>query len=406
MKICTISALYPPDVIGGAEMVAAAMDKMLFNAGHDVGVLTVENVGREALYDTPLTPVKITRVAMPRPYSPLDYADQSAWKKLVWHMQDHIDGRNFKIWDAFLSEGKPDLALVHVTQGLGFNGLAALAKHDIPTLYVLHDLSLACYKTNMFTKGHNCVTQCLPCRGSSQVKASYLNKIPRLGFVSPSQVNLDRVLSTAPLRPRPSRVILNPISYPKPKPCARASDRGLEILYAGQISKSKGIEFLLECVSTLPPEHRFHLTVLGDGPDLQHLLSRYGKDERMTFAGKVSLQDVADTMAVSDVQCVPSLWAENSPGAAIQALTQGLPVFGSKNGGIPALVGDRETGRLLPAEDKLAWQSALMEVLDNPSLLKSWAQKASRNAHRFEPQHLFSEYLTFIDEIMNMPQNV
>lgn len=122
----------------------------------------------------------------------------------------------------------------------------------------------------------------------------------------------------------------------------------------------------------------------------------YGQAPWCRFTGHVSEQEVSDQMAKSDVLCVPSLWAENSPGVVVHALSQGLPVIGSNKGGIPELVRDGITGRLVEAGDEQAWNSAIRSVLAKPSHLNEWRTKALSRAHEFNPEYLVEKYEEFL----------
>jgi glycosyltransferase involved in cell wall biosynthesis len=79
-------------------------------------------------------------------------------------------------------------------------------------------------------------------------------------------------------------------------------------------------------------------------------------------------QDISNIMVNSDILCIPSIWAENSPGVVIHALSLGLPVIGSDKAGIPELVEDGKNGLLVPPGDMLAWQVALERILDPGAL--------------------------------------
>jgi glycosyltransferase involved in cell wall biosynthesis len=65
-------------------------------------------------------------------------------------------------------------------------------------------------------------------------------------------------------------------------------------------------------------------------------------------------------MRRADFLVLPSLW-ENAPLAAIEALACGLPVVGSRVGGIPEIVGER-AGLLVPPGDPDALAAAIREM--------------------------------------------
>lgn len=400
MKIAAFCALYPPHVIGGAEISAFNLAAHLVRRGHHVHVLSTRIEGTTDHEE--MSSISIERVPMPRGYTLFEVDGQPAWKKMLWHAQDHLDPRNRTIWGAFLDRVRPDAALVHIPQGLGFNGLLELARRDIPTVAVLHDLSYVCYKTTMFRDGRTCEKPCLLCGLSARLKAHYLTRIPRLGLVSPSLANLRRVQSFLPVADRPARVILNPNTYPRPEGTPSRPLRP-RFLYVGQISRAKGVEFLLMLARELGAEQPMELVIVGAGPALDDLRSRFGDLPWVTFTGKVPLQEVANQMGVADVLCTPSIWPDNSPGVIVHALQLGLPVLGSAVGGIGELVEDDRNGLLLPPEQPDAWRAAMRRVIESPETVARWREGALASASRMAPEQSVDTYESFLNEVAAQP---
>jgi glycosyltransferase involved in cell wall biosynthesis len=70
----------------------------------------------------------------------------------------------------------------------------------------------------------------------------------------------------------------------------------------------------------------------------------------------------APYLAAADLVVVPSLW-ESLPYAVLDAMAVGLPVLATAVGGVPELVRDGTTGRLVPPSDDAALAEALAELL-------------------------------------------
>ncbi|MCO5068217.1 MAG: glycosyltransferase [Kiritimatiellae bacterium] len=86
--------------------------------------------------------------------------------------------------------------------------------------------------------------------------------------------------------------------------------------------------------------------------------------------------------AAADVVAVPSR-EDNLPNVMLEALACGVPVVGSRIGGIPDAVRPEETGWLADSEDIESWvvglESALKAVRDNPV---SWRGRTRSVAER------------------------
>lgn len=400
MKILSISSLFPPNVIGGAEISAFNLAVKLCEFGHDVHVLTA-STSAESNFEYFNDKLKVISRKMPRSYQAFEFLNQPAWKKIFWHAQDMWDPRNISMIQKVLDSINPDVVLVHLIPGLGYNILKEISRRNIPIVYFLHDLGLACVKMSMYRGGRNCEGQCIECKITSFFKSNWLMSNKRVGFCSPSQANLDKLLEYFDVKDFPAVSILNANTYP-PATIDRAKSENVRFLYVGRIHKTKGVDFVIKVLSAIVNRFKFSLTILGDGPELDFLKGQYEKCEWIKFEGKVSQAEVSNFMINADCLLIPSLWAENSPGVVIQALGLGLPCIGSNIGGIPELIQNEENGRLLPVGDSNSWSECLIRVLQDPRYLEEWRINAKKYAGRFESNAIARRLEDFIAKVVNI----
>jgi glycosyltransferase involved in cell wall biosynthesis len=403
MRILILSPLFPPHAQGGAELSAQGLACWLTGRGHDVAVLTAAKTADDVVFDERRDGLRLFRLPFPRPYSiHRQGRGVSNWLKPLWHLQDHGDPRNAWMLERVLDAVRPDMVTLHSLVGLGHNIVAPLAARDIPTLYVLPDLALACLRATMFRRGHACERRCVECRISSAFKQAALRRVPRLGFVSPSQANLDRLRATGALNGRPARVIANVNAYPAPRRPRRPS-AALRFVYVGRLDAPKGVDCLLQAARAAHEQAAFTLTIVGAGGEETRLRRAFGDRDWLEFTGWLPLQEAVEAIHAADALCLPSLWPENLPGAAVIALRHGAPILASATGGLPELVRDGVDGRLLPPGDVSAWRDALIELAREPHRLAAMRRAARDSSRRFEPDRLGEDYLAFMDEIRNRP---
>ncbi|MBR0851322.1 glycosyltransferase family 4 protein [Bradyrhizobium diazoefficiens] len=402
MRILLVAAFYPPHVQGGAELSAHSLAQWLRDQGHEVGVLTTSPVPADDLNGADVHGQKVWRRTMPRPYTVFEAAAKRGWQKPVWHLLDHFDPRNRAIVADVLDAFRPDIASVHIIQGIGYNAVLELAKRDVPTVFTLHDLSLACVRMAMFVNGSECRRLCRACSFSARVKMGFIRKIKRVGFVSPSAANLNKLLNLLPLRDYPAAHILNPNKYPAPT-VRHEPSATVRLLYVGRLHETKGVDVVLDALEPLAGQYDFTFTVVGTGPSADSLKQRCLNHKWVTFTGQVSMDEVANRMAGSDMLLIPSIWQENSPGVVIQALGESLPVMGSNKGGIPELVIEGENGVLVPPGNVEAWRAALKGILDDPARLAVLRDNARRRAHEFEQDTLGNKLISFFETVMRGP---
>lgn len=383
MRVVQLASLYPPKALGGAEVSARNLSELLASNGHEVLVVRAadqdEGPGIEQLADR----IRVARIVTPHLYPIFRFYEAPALKKPFWHLQDHFHSGARKAFGNLLDTFRPDLVNIHIVQGLGYPLLEEVAARHIPVNCVLPDLGLACIRMSMFKRGSDCTGHCAGCRLSSRYKLGLIRKQASISFVSPSRANLETLSRHFPVNGYPNAVILNPNTYPRPS-LEHSKSATLRLLYAGRIHESKGVEMLLEAVAMLARDHDVSLALAGRGQQEEELRARFGSEPWCRFLGFVSHAELADRMMESDLLCIPSIWAENSPGVVIQALGLGLPVIGSARGGIPELVRHGENGALVQDATPEAWRNALASILANPADLASWREAAASEAGRYD----------------------
>ncbi|MBB1250523.1 glycosyltransferase [Rhizobium sp. G21] len=404
MRVLLLTPLYPPYAQGGAELSAQGLARWLGDRGHEVAVLTAAKDAETECWDERRDGARIFRLPFPRPYSIHKQGrGVPRWLKPLWHLGDHCDPRNLRIMERVVDAVRPDVATLHSLVGLGHNIVAPLAARDIPTLYVLPDLALACLRATMFRLGRACEGRCLECRLSAAVKRAALRRLPRLGFVSPSQANLDRLAAAGAFDGRPTRVIANVNAYPAPRR-PRTASAAPRFTYVGRLDAPKGVECLLQAARAARQRAAFTLTIIGAGGEEARLRAAYGDCDWLEFTGWLPLDEAVEAIHQADALCLPSLWPENLPGAAVIALGNAAPVLASAIGGLPELVREGVDGRLLPPGDVAAWRDALIDLALHPERLASMRIAAGDKVRRFAPDRLGEDYLDFMSEIRARPQ--
>ncbi len=118
----------------------------------------------------------------------------------------------------------------------------------------------------------------------------------------------------------------------------------------------------------LLPDMPLRLAIVGDGPLLAPLRD---KVRALGLAGLVWMPgaraDIPDVMRGLDVYAISSI-AEGTPGSVLEAMASGLPVVGTRVGGVPDVIDDGATGQLVPPRDPQAMAEALARYLRSPGL--------------------------------------
>jgi glycosyltransferase involved in cell wall biosynthesis/predicted metal-dependent phosphoesterase TrpH len=139
----------------------------------------------------------------------------------------------------------------------------------------------------------------------------------------------------------------------------------INVLYAGRLSKEKGVELLADAfLEAHRQDPRLHLVLAGGGPEEELLRGRLG--DRATFLGWLSGNDLARVYASADVFLFASA-TETFGQVVLEAQASGLPVVAVDRGGPSCLIDHGETGLLAPPEVS-ALADAVVSLTTTPML--------------------------------------
>jgi len=114
------------------------------------------------------------------------------------------------------------------------------------------------------------------------------------------------------------------------------------IITVSRLVKKNGVEDIIKAAQDL----RFKLLIIGKGEQeeyLKDLTKKLNLEDNVLFLGEVSHKDLPQYLWISDVFVRPSL-SEGLGNAFLEAMAAGVPVIGTKVGGIPDFLREGETG--------------------------------------------------------------
>jgi glycosyltransferase involved in cell wall biosynthesis/predicted metal-dependent phosphoesterase TrpH len=151
----------------------------------------------------------------------------------------------------------------------------------------------------------------------------------------------------------------------------------LKVLYAGRLTREKGVDLLAESFERAhAADPRLHLLLAGGGPEEAELRSRLG--DRATFLGWLEGDELPRAYASADAFLFAST-TDTYGQVILEAAASGLPVVAVAEGGPAALVENRHTGLLCrPDPDHLA--GALLQLAASPALCRRLGTAAAVHA--------------------------
>ena len=141
------------------------------------------------------------------------------------------------------------------------------------------------------------------------------------------------------------------------------------VMNVGALVGHKGQTYLIEAMPLVMREvPDAHLVILGEG-ELRAPLERQVKELHLERAVRLPgfREDVLSLMKSADVFVMSSI-TEGLGSAVLDAMAMGLPVAGTRAGGIPEAVIHRETGLLVPPGEPKPLAAAIVRLLKDPAL--------------------------------------
>lgn len=131
-----------------------------------------------------------------------------------------------------------------------------------------------------------------------------------------------------------------------------------QIIFAGRLSKEKGIIELLEMFDKIPKD--VHLIIIGKGPEEKLVKEKIKKSENLHYMGYQSNENTLKLIKGSDLLVQPSL-AEGISSTILEAMACETPIIASKVGGNLELITDKKNGLLV--DPKKDFSSTVLDLL-------------------------------------------
>jgi glycosyltransferase involved in cell wall biosynthesis len=146
------------------------------------------------------------------------------------------------------------------------------------------------------------------------------------------------------------------------------------VMTVGRLVGWKGVQVGIEALSRLT-EKKVRYVIVGDGEyraELDRRARAESVEDRVIFTGAVDTKEMPDIYSVADVVLFPTIGDDDAfPNTLCEAMACGKPAIGTRKGGIPEGIEERETGFVVPARDAYAIVEALKVLICDPTLRES-----------------------------------
>jgi len=167
-------------------------------------------------------------------------------------------------------------------------------------------------------------------------------------------------------------------------------NNGFTVLFAGRLIPIKGVNLLAAIAREL--EH-IQFIFIGNGPlenTLKHLSNQLSN---LHFLGQVQNSNMPAYHSSADIFCIPSLYEEGLGRVAMEAISCGTPVIGSKRGGIPEALDNTISLLVEPTHENIRRSIELLyEDEDRLKKMRSFCRKYALEHYSKRNADLITKY--------------
>jgi glycosyltransferase involved in cell wall biosynthesis len=172
------------------------------------------------------------------------------------------------------------------------------------------------------------------------------------------------------------------------------------VLTVCRISPEKGLQYLIEAASTAImkiPNARFVIRAYSSETEykdtLLNLISIYNLQKHFKIIEEFSsYEEIPRYMAAADIFVLPSV-SEGLGIVVLEAMACGLPVIGTRVGGIPDMITDNYNGLLVEPKDAQGLAKAIIQVLSDEKMRQRLSYGALATTQRIQ-ENEFQSLLT------------
>lgn len=328
LKILIGCDTFAPDINGAARF-AERLAAGLVERGHDVHIVAPNIRYRRAQPQTEIIegqPMTTHRLPAVR-WLPHD------WLRFIWPWRSKHYAR--KVLDLV----QPDVVHIqsHIVIGRGLTriaqqrGIPVIATNHVMAENILDHTSMPMFVNKMVLKlawadAKRTFGMARAVTTPTRNAASFLERTIDITGVVPISCGIDR------------RNYL-PVIAPRDKN---------RILFVGRLTGEKKVDVVLHALAKLDPALDVHFDIAGGGDQrkaLEALSHELGLEDRVTFHGRVTDEQLRDLYSRSSVFAIASI-AELQSIVTMEAMASALPVVGANAVALPHLVHDGENGYL------------------------------------------------------------
>jgi glycosyltransferase involved in cell wall biosynthesis len=170
-----------------------------------------------------------------------------------------------------------------------------------------------------------------------------------------------------------------------------------QVLFAGRLSKEKGVKTLIEICKKLP--HDIHLIIIGDGPEVENLKKLESSQNNIHYLGSKNHQQTISLIKGSDVLVQPS-FSEGISTTILESMACKTVIVASNVGGNLELIQDQESGILVEPTNPEIFCEKIIELISDKLLRNKLSTLSYENVKKYDWNIIGKQYLELYNSLL------
>ncbi len=375
-RIMFLNVLFEPYIGGGAEIILKNLVKLTKEIGYDVSVVTLWN--RKYLKKDTIDDIDIYRLPIKNLYLPYGETRPPAVKRKIWHIIDIYNSFAKKELKNVIKKISPNIISVHNIAGFSISCFDVMTELNIPFIQVLHDSHFIC-PTSMFKNNKICEKQCFSCKIMRYPYKQKSNKATAV--VGVSKFILNKLLSYGYFNKVPIKKVIYNRSYGFSLPSNVSKNNNLITFgFIGTLAPNKGVELLLKYFSKIKKDNWILLIAGSGSKDYANYLKNKYNAKNINFLGTTKPENFFPQI---DATVVPSIYEDPLPSVVFESFYFGIPVLGSKFGGIPEMIIENINGKIFNPYNQNEFEHVLLDFASDINYWRSKKEDIINSSKKF-----------------------
>ncbi len=244
-----------------------------------------------------------------------------------------------------------------------------------------------------------------PSKFKSPIVNLFYPKVDAFIYVS-NHVKTEKLKQFPVLQKKKSKIIYNGTEVRLDNGSKTPKFRGQSVLCVGSLIKLKNVQVLIQAMDILNNSKLLtgiNLYIAGEGSyrsKLEQTVRKSSSKVSIHLLGNQS--NIGGLLNECDVFVHPS-YEEGFGIAVAEAMHAEKPIIVSNAGALPELIDNEISGLIVDPHNAEEWANAMVKILENPTIAKSYAKKAKEKAERdFSVEKYTTSYERFYQNLFQI----